>query len=660
MNKQLAFAGLTVKAYDDEKREFSGLATTPSPDKVKDIVEPSGAVFTLPIPLLSGHKHDKPIGEVFEARVTKAGIEYKARIPKVEEAGAFKDRVDTAWQEIKYGVVKGVSIGFAAIDYDMLPSGGIHFKKWRWDELSTVAIPAQAEATIAQIKSAYAAEDDGDGASANPPAAEAAKAPTARAVSTKPVVKLAQAKGKPMSKLQESLKGYEDALAAKKAERTATVMKSLDEGRTADQAEQETIDTLGAEIKELEKQIVLVKGMIESDLATAAPVAGTVERKPAASVAAVPVNHNHAEKGLAMAQLVRLQYHSKGVPAIAAQMAEALKQSLDPRVTQIVKAAVSAGSTGVAAWAGNLVTPGGLYADFVEFLRPQTLLGRFGRDGVPALRTVPFGIPLLGQSTGGAGYWVGEGNAKPLTKFDFTQTKLDPLKVAAITAVTKELLDRSGPAADGLLRDQLVEALRGRLDTDFINPAKAAVAGISPASITNGVTAIPSVGTDPVAIRADVAAVLGAYAAANNPPSSGVWVMPTTLALQLSMMQTPLGNSEFPQLTMRGGNFLGFPVVVSDYVPAETVVFLNASDVYVGDEGGFLVDASDQVALEMADNPSHNSVTPTGSNALVSMWQTNSVAFRAERIINWSKRRPTAVQVLTGVKWGEYTPPVTP
>lgn len=42
MNKQLAFAGLTVKAYDDEKREFSGIATTPTPDKVKDVVDPLG------------------------------------------------------------------------------------------------------------------------------------------------------------------------------------------------------------------------------------------------------------------------------------------------------------------------------------------------------------------------------------------------------------------------------------------------------------------------------------------------------------------------------------------------------------------------------------------------------------------------------------------
>lgn len=651
MNKQLAFAGLTVKAYDDEKREFSGIATTPTPDKVKDVVDPLGAVFTLPLPLLAGHKHDKPIGEVYEARVTKAGIEYKARIPKVDEAGAFKDRVDTAWQEVKYGVVKGVSIGFAALEHVMLPSGGIHFKKWRWDELSTVAIPAQAEATIAQIKSAYAADGSEEAASGTTADPEATSAPTARAVSKSTVVKLAQAKGKQMSKLQESLKGYEDALAAKKAERTETVMKSLDEGRTADQAEQETIDTLGAEIKELEKQIVLVKGLIESDMASAKAVEGMVERKPAARVDSIKVQANHAEKGLAVAQLVRLQYQAGGNQFAMAQIAESQKGSIDPRVVEYAKAAVPAAQTGNPAWAGNLVTQGGVIGDFVEYLRPRTLVGR-----IPGLRSVPFNVPLVGQTSGGSGYWVGEGQAKPLTQWAYGTNILQSLKVANIAVITEELLKRSSVAADTMIRDELVRSLQERLDTDFVDPAKAAVAGVSPASITNGVTGIPSSGNDAAAIRADIAALMGGFLAANNIPSAGVYLMRTDTALMLSMMQNPLGQTEFPGIGMNGGTFMGLPALVSDYVPAGTVILVNASDVYFADEGGFDLAMSREASLQMDSAPTMNSTTPTPI-ASVSMFQTNSVAFRAERHLNWAKRRPGAVQMLTGVNWGA---PVTP
>jgi hypothetical protein len=38
---------------------------------------------------------------------------------------------------------------------------------------------------------------------------------------------------------------------------------------------------------------------------------------------------------------------------------------------------------------------------------------------------------------------------------------------------------------------------------------------------------------------------------------------------------------------------------------------------------------------------------------MVSMFQTNSVALRAERWINWSKRRNAAVQLINNVNWGE-------
>ena len=53
----------------------------------------------------------------------------------------------------------------------------------------------------------------------------------------------------------------------------------------------------------------------------------------------------------------------------------------------------------------------------------------------------PHPVPRAGgrrRPRGGAGYWVGEGKAKPLTKFDFTRTTLTPLKVANIAVLTKE------------------------------------------------------------------------------------------------------------------------------------------------------------------------------------------------------------------------------
>ncbi|KCB41378.1 hypothetical protein L539_3604 [Bordetella hinzii 5132] len=51
----------------------------------------------------------------------------------------------------------------------------------------------------------------------------------------------------------------------------------------------------------------------------------------------------------------------------------------------------------------------------------------------------------------------------------------------------------------------------------------------------------------------------------------------------------------------------------------------------------------------MDDAPTMNSTTPTAAQ-VVSMFQTNSVAFLVERFINFAKRRPQAV-VWANANW---------
>src|SRR5690625_6023275 len=47
-------------------------------------------------------------------------------------------------------------------------------------------------------------------------------------------------------------------------------------------------------------------------------------------------------------------------------------------------------------------------------------------------------------------------------------------------------------------------------------------------------------------VRTDMQALFGAFIAANNAPTSGVWIMSSTTALALSMMMNNLGQPEFP------------------------------------------------------------------------------------------------------------------
>lgn len=148
-----AYSVLAIKAMGDDERVITGVATTPSVDRVGDIIDPLGVKFKNPLALLHQHDGDRPIGTVKFNKPTAEGITFEARIPKIAEPGPLKDRVDTAWGEVKNGLVRAVSIGFRPIEYSFIENGGIHFKEVEVFELSLVSIPAQAEAIISTIKS---------------------------------------------------------------------------------------------------------------------------------------------------------------------------------------------------------------------------------------------------------------------------------------------------------------------------------------------------------------------------------------------------------------------------------------------------------------------------------------------------------------------------
>jgi len=152
MKIERAYSLLEVKALDDERRTISGMATTPETDRVGDIVDPMGATYASEIPLLWQHQHDKPVGMATFGKATKNGIPFTATLPLITEAGALKDLVDMAWQSVKAKLVRGVSIGFRALEYSFMDDGGIRFVKSEIYELSLVTIPANASATIQTIK----------------------------------------------------------------------------------------------------------------------------------------------------------------------------------------------------------------------------------------------------------------------------------------------------------------------------------------------------------------------------------------------------------------------------------------------------------------------------------------------------------------------------
>lgn len=657
-----AYSSLTIKSVDEEKRIIRGIATTPSPDRVGDIVEPLGVKFTNPMPFLWQHDHKQPIGTVKFDTPTADGITFEAEIPSIDEAGALKNRIDEAWQSIKVGLVRAVSIGFRALEYAWLDEGGIRFIKSEVYELSAVTIPAQPDAVMTSIKNMDAAgvalikQFDANAPAATGTIKRPSKPSPGASGKTTHSVNLRPKEATTMKTIAEQIAALEASRAAKSARMAEVMQKSMDEGRSTDQAEQEEFDTLEQELAAVDGDLKRLRALEKAQAASATPVIANQIKTAALGTAlrsGVQLKANEPEKGIRFARYAKCLAISTKTHQPIVGVAEQLYGKSDPDLIDIVKAAVSAmTSSNTDALIGN---EGG-FADFVEFLRPMTVLGRFGTGNIPSLTQIPFRVPLITETSESDAQWVGEGKAKPLTRMGVGRTELSPLKIATIAVQTMELIRDSSPSSDVLIRNSLAKAIAKRSDLSFVDPTNAPSAGVRPGSILNGVTATPnSTATGADGVREDVQALIGAFVAANNALQSGLWVMSATYALRLMMMLNPLGQREFPGITMQGGTFFELPVVVSNYL-TNYVALVNAEDIWVADEGGVDIAMSTEASLEMDSAPTHNSDTPTPAE-LVSMFQTNSVAFRAERTINWARRRASAVAWMNNITWGD---PVVP
>jgi HK97 family phage major capsid protein/HK97 family phage prohead protease len=653
-----AYAVLEVKSVDEEKRIIRGVATTPTPDRVGDIVEPLGVTFNNPMPLLWQHQSDKPVGQVTFDKPTKAGIKFTAQLPIVDEPGTLKDRIDEAWQSVKLKLVNAVSIGFRAIEYAWMDDGGIRFIASEVLELSLVTIPANADATIQSIKSIDAPLLAATG---KQPKASDRPTPPAPGNRPKPIKAL---EGKTMTKktITEQIAAFEATRVAKSTRMTEIMEAAADKGETLGAAEKQEYDDLAVELREIDEHIVRMKSMESIMVQRAAPVLGSSAEDASRARAGeiilptrVVVSQKQLPPGIGFTRFVMATAMAKGNPMVAVEIFKSRQRWMDetPGVLEILKTAVTAGSTSDTTFASPLVNYQILVDEFIEYLRPLTIIGR-----MTGLTRVPFKVKIPRQTGGATVNWVGEGAPKPLTSMAFDSVTLDFAKIAGIIVLNEELLRLGTPSAEMLVRNDLAKAIVQFMDAQFVDPTKAAVTGVSPASITNGVSAQVASGTTGAALRSDMKTLLGGFLTANMQVSDVVILMAQRVALGISLMTNSLGQKEFPGLTMNGGDLLGLPVITSENIPStggsptdgDPIIVVSSPDILLADDGQVTIDASREASLQMDTAPDSPA---TASTTFISLWQQNQIGLRAERWINWAKRRSTAVAYIQNAKYFE-------
>ncbi len=622
-----AYSVLTLKAVEDgDQRIIEGTASDISTDRMGDVVDPKGAVFKLPLPLLWQHDKSQPIGHVVSATVTKSGIKIRAEI-----ARGVLPFIDNAWALIKAGLVRGLSIGFRPLEdgIEQIPgSFGLKFTSWEWLELSAVTIPAHQDATISTIK-----QFDTDRALSGTAAAVGVSPAGVPASSSRQARKGANT----MQPISEQITSVKNELQQKSTQLEELMGRDGTEGGL-NEDESADLDTLTSEVKGLTTKISRLSALEAAQAQNAKTVSfGTSQARVQGYSPAVTVTDHAKElpKGTLFTRYAMAKAAGKG--SLSDTLAYAKRwDAQTPQVTAYIKAEAGTSVVQSPGWGGELVYANNLSSEFVDLLRPLTIIGR-----VEGFRNVPFNVRIPIQSGGSTVNWVGEAAAKPVTELAFTTATVPYHKIAGIVVLTEELIRLSSPSAEEAVRRDLTAQIAQFMDEQFIRIAVTAGAN-NPASITNGVTAPNASSTTLAALMADLNTAIGSIVSAGHSATGLVITTTSEVALRLSLMsnalgQTPPGFSVTPQ----GGTLLGYPVIVSDSVDADSLVIFKPSEIFLADDGRVTLDASNQATLDMdgGDTPDFN------------LWQKNCVAIRAERWITWLKRRTGAVAIIDTIAY---------
>jgi hypothetical protein len=271
---------------------------------------------------------------------------------------------------------------------------------------------------------------------------------------------------------------------------------------------------------------------------------------------------------------------------------------------------------------------------FTESLRSLSVFDRvLGDGGVPGgMAIAPLRSRGFTVSVGITGSSPSEKSIKPISSLSLAQALVEPRKAAAVVVATNELVQ--SPGALALLNSELTSGCVAAVDSVFLSTLIAAT------------TPTASAGNSLANIVTDLGVLLSAVSTGAN--SKVYYVVSPTNLKKLILKASSTGAPAFPELTLNGGSiFGGVWAIASDQIPANTALMF-AGDALAGNSDPIVLDGTEQAVVMLDTSPDS---PPLASSVMLSLWQTDHRALRAERFFGFAITRATGIASLSGVSY---------
>jgi len=353
------------------------------------------------------------------------------------------------------------------------------------------------------------------------------------------------------------------------------------------------------------------------------------------------------DKSLRVARMIRALAASKGDPERAAWYAK--KNFEDEAVVKILSAGSTTGE------GGGFLVPEEYSMEIIELLRPQSVVRRMGTTVIP-MTTGVLNIPRI--SGGAVASYVAENAEIPTTSPSIDQLRLQWKKLTAIVPVSNDLLRYSNPAADLIVRDDLVAAMAEAEDKAFIY----GLGTTEPKGLyywAPAVNKIPSTFTsfNYVNVLSELSDAVLALKKGNSRFLKPAWLMAPRTEMYLMTLTDDDGHFIFRD-EMAMGKLLGYPYAVTNnipdtktYTPPSEQEVTDLTDVFFVDFADAIIGESMRLAIDVSTDASFT-VTTSGQTTTYSAFMNDQTLIRVIAEHDFAMRHDKSVAVIEHVKWG--------
>jgi HK97 family phage major capsid protein len=234
--------------------------------------------------------------------------------------------------------------------------------------------------------------------------------------------------------------------------------------------------------------------------------------------------------------------------------------------------------------------------DIIPLLYSKTAVVELGARRVP----MPNGNLNLPKLTGGStSYYQGENSDATVSQPTFGNVKLSSKKLITMVPISNDLIRNASPEADRIVRDDMVQQMRLKLDFTALYGDGSA---FTPLGIKKSInTANISVATGTGTLSADViGTMIGSLMGDNIPMLSVGFIFNSQIWQGLYNLKTTT-NMYIYRDEMNRGTLNGFPFRVSNQIgTANATAGTTYSDIFFGDFSEFIM--GDEMAFEFSSS----------------------------------------------------------